>query len=80
MLKIRFGADEVTVTLSGEPNTTDVISVTRRYGPGVEVEYRDGSNFWRRLAEPLKAMRAAAHLNAAVFILRGDNKKTEEQG
>ena len=74
MLRIRFNDEAVTVTLDDGPNS---VSLTERYGK-VEVEYMHRKRFWCRLGSPLTAIRVAAHLNAAVFLLRGD-KDSEDQ-
>jgi len=76
MLRIRFGINEVTVTLSGEPDNADVV-IARQYSPGVEVEYMHQSSFWCRLPNPLRAIRLASKFNEAIDLFRGDARQKD---
>jgi len=74
MLRIRFEEESVTVTCdSGSSH----VSMTEGYDK-VEVDFRHRKGFLCRLGNPLTGIRVAAHLNAAVFLLRGD-KGEEDQ-
>ena len=74
MLRIRFNDEAVTVTHDDGPNSS---SVTEKYDK-VEVDFMHRKRFWCRLAEPLKALRVAAHLQAAVWLL--SERKKENGG
>jgi hypothetical protein len=64
MLRIRFDKEAVHVHYGNGPDSADF---TERYGD-VEVDFMHRESFWCRLNEPLKALRIAAHLMAAVFL------------
>jgi len=68
MLRIRFDEEGVKVMLDDGGRRVDL---SEKYDK-VEVDFMHRKGFWCRLGNPLTGIRVAAHLNAAVFLLRGD--------